>query len=106
MAIVEVSIVPVGTGATGLSRYVAGCIKVLQEERGLQYQLTPMGTVIEGDLDSIFTVIRKMHEQPFNSGAERVLTSIRVDDRRDRKGTMAGKVEAVEKKLSSRETEL
>lgn len=104
MAIVEVSIVPVGTGSTGISSYVAGCVKVLQDEKDLRYQLTPMGTVIEGDLDLIFSAIRKMHEQPFISGAGRVLTTIRVDDRRDRKATMNGKVAAVEQKLSSRET--
>jgi uncharacterized protein (TIGR00106 family) len=103
MAIVEVSIVPVGTGTTGISSYVAGCVKLLQDER-IRYQLTPMGTVIEGDLDLIFSVVRKMHDQPFNAGAGRVLTTIRVDDRRDRKATMNGKVAAVEQKLSSRET--
>lgn len=100
MAIVEVTIVPVGTGSTGISQFVAGCLKVVREEKGLRYQLTPMSTVIEGELESIFAVIRKMHEQPFVSGAERVLTTVRVDDRRDKKSTMDGKVASVEKKLA------
>ncbi len=104
MAIVEVSIVPLGTGSTGISKFVAGCLKVIRDEKDLHYQLTPMGTVIEGDLDRIFSVIRKMHEQPFISGAERVLTTVRVDDRRDRKATMAGKVAAVKSKLTSQVT--
>jgi len=99
MAIVEISVVPLGTGGAGLSSFVAGCLKVLQQEKDLIYQLTPMGTIIEGDLDRIFSVIRKMHEVPFISGASRVLTSIRVDDRRDREATMSGKVLSVEKKL-------
>lgn len=105
MAIVEISVVPLGTGDTGISRYVAGCLKVLQEEKGLRYQLTPMGTVIEGDLDLILSAIRKMHEEPFSSGASRVLTTIRVDDRRDKEITMSGKVSSVEKKLSGRESQ-
>lgn len=103
MAIVEISVVPLGIGSAGISRYVAGCLKVLQEEKDLSFQLTPMGTVIEGDLDLIFKVIRKMHEVPFSSGAPRVLTTIRVDDRRDKEITMSGKVSSVEKKLSGRE---
>lgn len=104
MAIVEVSVVPLGTGGAGISRYVAGCLKLLKEQNDLRYQLTPMGTVIEGDLDLIFSVIRKMHEEPFLSGAPRVLTTIRVDDRRDKVLTMAGKVSSVEQKLSGRES--
>ncbi|MFZ5631952.1 MAG: MTH1187 family thiamine-binding protein [Bacillota bacterium] len=104
MAIVEVSVVPLGTGTTSLSEFVAGCVKVIRDEKNLQYRVTPMGTVIEGDLDSIFNVIRRMHEQPFIAGASRVLTTIRVDDRRDREITMSGKVAAVESKLSPRET--
>ncbi|MFZ5649635.1 MAG: MTH1187 family thiamine-binding protein [Bacillota bacterium] len=102
MAIVEISVVPLGTGDAGISRYVAGCLKVLQEERELRFQLTPMGTVIEGNLDLIFKTIRKMHEEPFLAGAPRVLTTIRVDDRRDKEITMSGKVSSVEKKLSGR----
>lgn len=102
MAIVEVSVVPLGKG-TSVSDYVAGCLRVVREEKDIRYQVTPMGTVIEGDLDVVLGIIRKMHDQPFKAGAERVLTTIRVDDRRDRETTMAGKLASVERKLSSRE---
>lgn len=98
MAIVEVSITPLGTGEPGVSRYVAGCLRILRES-GLTHQLTPMGTVIEGDLDQILAVIRRMHEVPFAAGARRVSTLIKVDDRRDREQTMAGKVRSVEAQL-------
>lgn len=98
MAVVEVSITPLGTGDTGVSRYVAGCLKVLKES-GLSHQLTPMGTIVEGELDDILGIIRKMHEVPFSAGAVRVSTLIKIDDRRDKKHTMAGKVKSVEEKL-------
>ena len=48
MAIVEVTIVPMGTATTSLSRYVADCHKVLMAAEDLKYELNPMGTVIEG----------------------------------------------------------
>ena len=99
MAIVEVTIAPVGTPGTSLSRYVANCHKVLEEARDLKYELHPMGTVIEGDLDKILSIIRKMHEIPFCEGAQRVSTLIRIDDRRDKVATMAGKIQAVKEKL-------
>lgn len=99
MSVVEVTIVPLGTGSPSVSRYVAECHKVLAQEDGVKYQLTPMSTVIEGDLDRIFTIIRKMHEVPFAAGAVRVSTSIKIDDRRDKELTMAGKIQSVREKL-------
>jgi len=99
MAIVEVTIAPFGTGSTSLSKYVAGCHKVLEQEKNLKYMLTPMGTIIEGNLDLILETIRKMHEIPFNEGARRVSTSIKIDDRRDKQATMKAKIQSVENKL-------
>lgn len=99
MAIVEVTIVPLGTGDTSLSKYVAKCHEVLEKEKEIKYMLTPMGTVIEGDLDKILQIIRRMHEIPFGEGAKRVSTQIKIDDRRDKKSSMEGKVESVESKL-------
>ena len=99
MAIVEVTIVPMGTATTSLSRFVADCHKVLQEAEDLEYELHSMGTVIEGDLSRILEVIRRMHEIPFEAGAGRVSTLIRIDDRRDKVSTMQGKVQSVKEKL-------
>lgn len=99
MAIVEVTIAPMGTGSASISHYVAACHKVLREASDLKYQLTPMATIIEGDLNRILAVIQEMHEVPFTAGAPRVSTLIRIDDRRDKELTMAGKIKAVESKL-------
>ncbi len=99
MAIVEVTIVPLGTGSPSVSSYVAACHKVLAQQEDVKYQLTPMSTVIEGDLDRIFSIIRKMHEVPFVAGAVRVSTSIKIDDRRDKELTMTGKIQSVKDKL-------
>ena len=98
MAIVEVSIVPVGIEGTSMSSYVAGAIKVLRKTP-LKYELTAMGTIISGDLDDILQTIRQMHESCFDAGAMRVLTQIRVDDRRDRKGSTEQKIRSVQEKL-------
>ena len=98
MAIVELSIVPIGIESTSLSAYVAGAIKVL-EKTALKYELTAMGTIISGDLDDILKAIRQMHESCFDAGAMRVLTQIRIDDRRDRKGSTEQKIRSVREKL-------
>jgi len=101
MAVVEISVAPLGTGTPGVSGYVAACVAIVAAS-GLEYQLTPMGTVIEGDLDVILPVLRKMHEVPFDKGAERVSTLIKIDDRRDRGSHgLQGKVDSVLNKLQS-----
>ena len=77
--IAQVKVVPLGTGSTSLSSYVAGVQKVLANYPRLKSQLTPMSTVIEGDIDEIFRAVREMHEAPFGSGARRVSTQLSID---------------------------
>ena len=98
MAIAEVSVVPIGTANTSVSEYVAGAVSILKES-GLKYKLTPMGTIIEGDIQDVLKVVSKMHETPFNKKAERVYTTIKIDDRRDIKAEMDSKVRSVMEKL-------
>lgn len=93
--IAEVSIVPIGTTSTSLSSYVAGCLAVLEEDARVKYQLTPMGTIIEGRLEDVLGIVVKMHEVPFTAGAARVVTTIKIDDRRDKKASMGSKVKSV-----------
>ena len=104
MAVVDVSIVPLGTGSTSLSQFVADCHQeLLKEGKTLKYDLTAMGTIIEGDLDTILSVIRKLHEVPFSRGVKRVSTIIKIDDRRDKSGTISQKIKSVELKLGDQQ---
>ncbi len=97
MPMAEITIVPVGVGAS-VSDYVAEALKIV-ERSGLKYRLTPTSTVVEGDLDELFRVMKEMHESPFRKGAPRVVTIIKIDDRRDKPITMEYKVRVVEEKL-------
>ena len=102
MAIVDVTVIPVGTQTPSVSHYVADIHRVLKkyEEQGdIRYQLTPMNTIIEGDLSKLFEVIQAMHEVPFEKGLARVCTNIRIDDRRDIERKMEDKVERVQSLL-------
>ena len=67
--------------------------------RCLPSQLTSMGTIVEGNLDEILALTKRMHETPFLKGIDRVVTTIRIDDRRDRKATSSGKIGSVTGKL-------
>ncbi len=98
MAVVFLTITPLGTGTPSVSRYVAGCERILRES-GLTHELTAMGTIIEGDLDEVLKVVRRMHESPFTEGAMRVSTLVKIDDRRDKEHTIARKMRSVREKL-------
>ncbi len=89
--IVDFSTSPVGVG-TSLSSYVKKAIQIV-EESGIKHLNHPMGTVLECDsLEEIFKVIHKAHEAIFTAGAQRVVTSIKIDERRDKDRKMEDKV--------------
>jgi uncharacterized protein (TIGR00106 family) len=98
MAIMEISVVPLGEGCS-VSKYVAKCVEVIQRYN-LTYEITAMGTIIEGDLEKLMEVALLMHKIPFDMGAKRVLTTIKIDDRRDKTSTIYSKVESVKNKIS------
>ena len=99
MAIAEVSIIPLGTSTPSVSKYVARAVSVLRQEKDVKYELTSMGTIIEGDLEKIIEVVKKMHQATFDEGVMRVVTTIKIDDRRDKPSTMSGKIESLMKEL-------
>ena len=99
MAIAEVSVVPLGTKTPSVSQYVARAVKVLEREKDITYEITPMGTILEGDLDRILAVVKKMHEGVFGEGVARVLTTVKIDDRRDKALGMREKIDSLKKEL-------
>jgi len=99
MAMIEITVLPVGTQTPSVSRYVAGAIKILQDEPGIKYELTAMGTIIEGEREQLLALADKMHRSAFNAGAKRVVTTIKIDERLDKPLTIAGKIKAVKEKL-------
>jgi len=95
--IVEISFVPIGVG-TSLSRYIAVVIDNI-EKSGLKYQLTPMGTIVEGEWKDISKLIDYSHNLIFEMGIERIITNIKIDYRLDKKYSMQDKVDSVKKKM-------
>ena len=94
--IAEFSVVPIGKGES-ISQYVAECLKIV-DSSGLDYRINPMGTVIEWDFDSVMAVIRRCHERVMEL-CPRVMTTIKIDDRKGSKGMLDSKVRSVEQKL-------
>ncbi len=67
----------------------------LVDKSGLPYQLTAMGTIVEGDWDGVLALIRRCHET-MRGQASRVTTHITVDDRDRASDRIKGKIREVE----------
>lgn len=81
-----------------MSPYVAELIRMIKTS-GLSYQLGSMGTVIEGDPEEVFDLIKRLHLN-MREQSLRVATSIKIDDDvRRPSGRLQGKVQAVEAML-------
>ncbi len=95
MIIAEVSIAPLGVG-TSVSKYVKEAVSVLKES-GLTVRVGGMSTTIEApNLDILFELIKKAEAAEINAGAQRVLITLKIDDRRDKDATIMSKISAVD----------
>jgi uncharacterized protein (TIGR00106 family) len=94
--LVEFSVVPIGKGES-VSQYVAECIKIV-EDSGIAYKINPMGTVLEGDYDEVMAVIRKCHMRVMEL-CPRVITSVKIDDRKGARNALQRKITSVEEKV-------
>ncbi len=100
MAIMEISLTPIGTGSTSLSAAIAACLKVL-DERKMAYELNAMGTCVEGNTPDLLAAAQAMQERCFTAtGVQRVSMFIKIDDRRDRPMGIKDRIQAVKRHLN------
>lgn len=97
--IAEFSVVPLGKGES-VSQYVAECLKIV-EKSGIEYRINPMGTVLEGDYDEVMSVIRDCHMRIMELSS-RVITSVKMDDRKGKRGMLDSKIASVEQKVGKK----
>ncbi len=94
MPVAEIRVIPVGTKDPSISSYISACYQVIKDS-GLKHNVTATATVVEGDLPELFEVVKKVHEVPFERGADRVVTSVSIDERRDRESDLEEMVTTV-----------
>lgn len=96
MVLLEFSMYPLDKGAS-VAKYVARSLEII-DESGLDYQCHAMGTVIEGEFDEVFGVVRQCFER-MKEDCDRIECSIQVDYRKGATGRIRGKVSRVEEEL-------
>jgi len=96
MVLLEFSMSPFDKGDS-LSEYVARSLDII-DKSGLPYQLTPMGTIVEGEWDEVMALVTACYER-MSQDCKRISTSIKIDYRAGKSGRLKSKVRAIESKL-------
>ena len=92
----QLTLFPLGK-VSGMSKDVAKVIDLI-EKSGLPYQLTSMGTLIEGEWDEVIELIGACRKALLEDN-ERIYMVLKADDHKGKTGKLTGKVNSVEGKL-------
>lgn len=96
--IIEFNIIPLGKGVS-VSKFLRPALKEL-DKRKIKYEITPMCTIFEAkDIKEAFDLVRAAHEAVFKAGVKRVVTTVKIDDRRDVNKSMEEKVKSLKKAI-------
>ena len=105
MALMQISIIPMGTQTPSVSEYVADVQELLQKSN-FHYELNDMGTVLYGATKDLLEIATQIHGLPFTQGAKRVVTNIVIDERRDKEPHIGDKKTTVVDILKIRSNEI
>lgn len=66
----------------GTYAHVEATIRVI-EQSGLEYEVGALGTTVQGTAEKLWPLMRELHEASLVSGADQVMTHIRILEARD-----------------------
>lgn len=96
MVLLEFSLFPIGKGQS-VGRYVARSLDII-DKSGVPYELHSMGTILEGEWDEVFAVVRRCYER-MRKDCPRLALTLKVDYRRGARGRLKSKVASVERRV-------
>jgi uncharacterized protein (TIGR00106 family) len=96
MILLEFSMSPLDKGES-LSEYVARSLDII-DKSGLPYQLTPMGTIVEGEWDEVMALVTACYKR-MSQDCNRISTSMKIDARAGKSGRLKSKIGAIENRL-------
>ena len=99
MVLLEFTMSPTGKGES-LSPYVSRVLKTI-DDSGVPYQLTAMGTILEGEWDEVMDVVRDCFIE-LQRDCPRIGVHLKVDYRKGSSSRMDSKIESVEKKIGKK----
>ncbi len=96
MVLLEFTMSPIGMGES-LSPYVSRILDVI-DRSGVNYRLTPMGTILEGEWDDVMAVVKDCFVE-LKKDCSRIGAYIKIDYRQGSESRMTSKIKSLESKL-------
>ena len=96
MVLLEFSMSPFDKGES-LGPYVARIIDII-DKSGVQYKLTPMGTILDGEYDEVMAVVRDCFQE-LKTDCSRISVSIKIDYRKGTQSRLKSKINRIESLL-------
>ena len=76
-ALISIQILPKTKDGEDVIPYVDEAIKVIHDS-GVKYEVHPLETTMEGDLQQLFDVITKMNERMIEIGSKNVISQVKI----------------------------
>ena len=89
-ALAEIQVIPIGVGVS-VRKEVQRAHTVIKSS-GLKAELHAYGTNVEGDLDTILSTIKQIHETLHAGGTQRLSTAIKLGTRTDKEMNLEEKL--------------
>jgi len=102
MALMQITVIPLGTASPSVGKYVADIEHHLRC-KGVEHTLHDMGTIIAGSTPELLQLAVEIHSLPLTLGAERVVTNITIDERLDLERKLGEKSRSVISRIKERE---
>lgn len=75
---VSLQIIPKVPGQEDIYPVVDKVIELISNS-GVKYEVGPMETTMEGELDELFEIVKKAQEVCVNEGATRIISMVKID---------------------------
>ncbi len=89
-ALAEIQVIPIGAGVS-VRKEVKRAYEVIRAS-GLKAQLHAYGTNVEGDIDTILSTVKQIHETLHAEGTQRLTTTIQIGTRTDKETSLEDKL--------------
>ena len=76
-SLVSVQIIPKTNNVDDVIPAVDEAIKII-DESGVKYQVQPLETTMEGDLNQLLMIVQKMNERMIEIGCHNVITQMKI----------------------------
>ena len=76
-SLISIQILPKTKNGEDVIPYVDEAIRIIHES-GVKYEVHPLETTMEGDMQQLFAVIAKMNERMIEIGSKNVISQVKI----------------------------